>query len=224
MSRTPCPPAAATSSARLALSCPATSAKSAESSSATDGDPRRGVGRHRHACSHSASSASAAGAAAGSLGTSDASATFARGSTIKRRICDTSRRADTMRAMESAPRTGRSAAIQPELADEGVTCDRVRVQHAGADEHSQRDRQVEGGAFLPHVGRREVRGDPSRRHGEARVEQGGTDALAALLHRAGRQADGDPLRQTRGDVHLDGDVVGIDAEHCGGADGGEHAA
>ena len=49
-------------------------------------------------------------------------------------------------------------------------------------------------------------------------------ALATLLHLAGGKTDERPVRQSLRDVDLDTDVVGVDAEDGGGANGGEHVA
>ena len=114
-------------------------------------------------------------------------------------------------------------AVQTQLSDKRVPGHRLCVDDAGADEHTERDGQIERGALLPHVGWREVRRDPARRYGEPRVEQCGADALTALLHRARGQPDGRPLRQSESDVDLDGHIVRVDAEYGGGADRGEHA-
>jgi hypothetical protein len=70
--------------------------------------------------------------------------------------------------------------------------------------------------------RGQVDRDTSRRDGEAGVDECGADPLATLLHRAGRKADDGPLRESLGRIDFDGDVVSVDAEHGGGADGGEH--
>ena len=113
--------------------------------------------------------------------------------------------------------------VEPQLTDEGVTCDGLGPDHPGADENAERYRQIECGSFLSDIRRREVDRYPSRRHGEPGVEQRRADALAALLHGARRQPDRRPIRQPVRDVHLDSDVVGLDAEYGGGADRGEHA-
>ena len=58
---------------------------------------------------------------------------------------------------------------------------------------------------------------------EPGVRERGRHALATLLHLAGRKADEHPMRHAARDVDLDADVVGVDSEDGGGADGGKHA-
>ena len=64
----------------------------------------------------------------------------------------------------STPPTGRSAAVERELADRRVLGERVRAGPARRGEHRERDRQVEAGALLAQRRRREVDGDPPRGH------------------------------------------------------------
>src|SRR5438105_14526147 len=60
-------------------------------------------------------------------------------------------------------------------------------------------------------------GEGVTRCGERRVH-----ALAALLYSTLRQPDGGERGEAVRDVGLDVDEIGVDAEHRGGADAGEH--
>ena len=59
-------------------------------------------------------------------------------------------------------------------------------------------------------------------HDEAAIGECGAHPLAALFEGACGEPDDCPHGQAQRDVHLDGDVVGVDAKYGGGADGGEH--
>ena len=76
-------------------------------------------------------------------------------------------------------------------------------------------------AFLRIAGR-QTDGDSPGRQREPGVGERRGHALATLLHLAGRKADQCPVGQTRGDVDLDAHIIGVDPEHGGRADGGEH--
>ena len=64
------------------------------------------------------------------------------------------------------------------------------VETAVSAENAERHRQIEAGAFLPDVGRREVNGDVGGRNVVAAILQSRANALAALPHRGIGQADG----------------------------------
>ena len=115
-------------------------------------------------------------------------------------------------------------AVEPQLAEKHEPVDALGGQCAERHEEADRDRKVETRSGLSLITGREADGDAPRRDREAGVGERGRDALAALLHLAGRKPDDRPVRQPLGDVDLDADVVGVDSEHGGGADGGEHAA
>jgi hypothetical protein len=112
--------------------------------------------------------------------------------------------------------------VEPELSDSNDVRDRLRAKLTRRDEERERHGQVERRAFLAHVCRRKVDGNAPRRKHEPRVGQRRGNTLAALLHRAGGEPDDRELREPLGDVDLDGDIVGIDAEDRGGSHGGEH--
>ncbi len=218
-SRHACPPAAAISSARLALACPDTSAKSTFSShttlsiarSARDNDP---------ACNDSTSEPNESAVNVHSDRTSDASATFGGGMTNPRSGAALAR----CRATDSTPRTGRIAPSSPSSPRNARPSTRLGGQRTEGDEEPDRDRQVEAGPRLSLVARRKTHGHAPSGDREAGIGECGRDALAALLHLAGWKTDDRPVRQPLGDVDLDANVVGVDSEHGGRADGGEHVA
>jgi hypothetical protein len=126
---------------------------------------------------------------------------------------------DRQRATHRAER-----AVEPELTDRDEPRNRLRADLTRRHQEAERDREVEGSTLLSHVGRSEVHGDASRRQHEPRVDQRCRDTLPAFLDRARSQSDDRELRKPLGNIHLDGNIVGIDPEHGGGTDGGEHAA
>ena len=118
---------------------------------------------------------------------------------------------------------GADGAVQAELAGEQQAVHCFGAELTARHKHADRDRQVERGAVLPHISGREVHRPAAWWEHEAGVDQRRADALARLLHAPGRESDHGPAREPGGGVHLDGDPEGLDAEHGGGADGGEHA-
>ena len=83
--------------------------------------------------------------------------------------------------------------------------------------------QIERGAGLAHVGRREVDRDAVRRKLEAGVADRAPHAVAALAHAGVGQADHREDRHAERDVHLDVDRAGLDAEERRRPQTGEHA-
>ena len=82
----------------------------------------------------------------------------------------------------------------------------------GREQDRHRDGQVEQRAVLVDVGRGEVHRDAAVVGAEARVGDGGGDAVVALAHRRVRQPDHDDLRVAAArDVGLDLDAEGVDA-------------
>ena len=114
------------------------------------------------------------------------------------------------------------AAVERQLADEHEIPDFATLDCAGGRQHAERDRQVERGAGLPHVGGRQVHGHPLQRELEAAVPDGRPHAVAALAHAGIRQPDHRELRQPERHVHLDHDRDGLDPDDGGGAEAGEH--
>ena len=90
-------------------------------------------------------------------------------------------------AMGSTPETGRSAAVQRQLAEEGGVLGR-HFDLPGGGKHGQQQGQIVHGAGLAHVGGGEVDGDAAVRPFEAEVFDGGVDAVAAFADSGIRQA------------------------------------
>lgn len=96
----------------------------------------------------------------------------------------------------------------------------ARLDDPGGGENAHRHGQVEGGAVLLDVGRRQIDGDAPHRELVARVADGRLDPVLAFLDRPLGQADGGELRQPLADVHLDLDGIGVDAEQGAGQNPG----
>ena len=105
----------------------------------------------------------------------------------------------------------RDRAIEAELAEHGKT--RQRIVRDGADRGHQakRDRQIVVAAFLGQVGWRQIDGDAARRQREARGGQCRAHPLARFGDRLVGQADDVERRQPRRDLHLDIDRPDLDA-------------
>jgi hypothetical protein len=84
--------------------------------------------------------------------------------------------------------------VQGQLADHRERRVGGTVQRARGREDAQRDRQIEGRAFLADVGRGEIDGDAVVGEGEAGVADGRPHTLAAFPHRGVGQADGGERR------------------------------
>ena len=105
----------------------------------------------------------------------------------------------------------RDLAVQRQLADHGVAVQRIGRQGAHRHQHADGDRQVEMAAFLQHVGRRQVHGDPLGREREA---EGGERAAHPFLRFADglvRQPDDPVGDHAAGNLHLDIDVQHVDS-------------
>ena len=114
------------------------------------------------------------------------------------------------------------AAVERQLAHHERALQPAGLDQPGGAEDADRDRQVEGGAFLADIGGRQVDGDAVDRELEARVADGGADPVAALAHGRVGEADGVEGGQPRGDVHLHEDGGGLDPAERGGANAREH--
>ena len=107
-------------------------------------------------------------------------------------------------------RDGRDRSVETEFAEHGEAGQRIRRDRADGGHQPERDRQVVMAAFLGHVGRREVDGDPPRGERQARGNQRRAHPLAGLRHRLVRQADNGEGGQPRRDLHLHVDRAGLD--------------
>ncbi len=114
------------------------------------------------------------------------------------------------------------AAVEAQLSKRENILDECRLELARCGEVCQRNRQVECGALLSDICRGQIDCHAPRRHREPGVQERGTHPLTAFPHRPRRQANDGPLRQSMRNVHLDGDVVGLNSKHSGRTDGGEH--
>ncbi len=110
------------------------------------------------------------------------------------------------------------AAVQREFAQEEVIGERRGGQQLLGGQDRDGDGQVEGGALLFDVGGGEIDGDMMAGEGVAGVLDGGLDPVLALPDGHVGKADGRKQGKAGGEVDLDRDGMGIDADD-GGADG-----
>ena len=115
-------------------------------------------------------------------------------------------------ATGSTPRVAQHGAVERQLADDrrGGAVGAGRTPSAAR--MATRDRQVERGAGLAHVGRREIDRDAMGRKVEAGVPDRRPHAIAALAHAGVGEADHREERQAEGDVDFDGHRVGVDPD------------
>ena len=117
---------------------------------------------------------------------------------------------------------GHEAAVESQLTHDEVARQFVGHDHVARRHDAYGNGQVIGRALLADVGRSHVDGDLRGGHLVARVEQGGTDALMALLDSRIGKSHEEELHSTRC-VHLDGDDGGIDTLHGGSEDFDQHS-
>ena len=111
-------------------------------------------------------------------------------------------------------------AVERELAEQQLR--RLAVgELAARTKHGDGDGEVEAGALLASVRRREVHGDAAQRELEAAVADRGAHALARLLHRGVGQADEVHAGEARGDVDLDRHELRVEAPERARLDGRE---
>jgi len=109
------------------------------------------------------------------------------------RICgrdDQSSQSDTCGGLGDSEGAARwtHAAVERELAEQGVPGEALAIELDGRCEHGAREREIERGACLGHVARREIRGHAPGGELEAGVEDRRVHALARLRARLRRQA------------------------------------
>ena len=112
--------------------------------------------------------------------------------------------------------------VQGELPDGRGFRQLVRLDLAGGDQHPEGDRQVERAGVLPEIGGGQVDDGPPGRAVVAEVGERPLDPVDALPDDEFRQPDEDRLGQPGGDIDLDFDRGGIDADQCERAELREH--
>jgi hypothetical protein len=113
--------------------------------------------------------------------------------------------------------------VERELADHERVVDRAAFQFAGRRQQAERDRQVEGGARLAHVGRGEIDRDAVRRKLVSRVPDRGFHSMVALANGRIGKADHREAREAKRDVHLDVHGKCLDSKERRRAQACEHA-
>ena len=209
------PPAAATSSARLALSWPFTSDRQGPcqgvvSAAGGSGGVSTWVPRKWFI------SASRSGAASTSIRPAQAASPPCAAGQIRPR----SRvRGAERRRQHAGHRV--DPAIQRQLAERGIAGQFLARQDIHRGQDRQRDGQVEMAAFLGDVGRRQIHQHALRRQRQAEAGQRRAHPLPAFAHRLVGQADDQEGRQAGGDLHLHLDRLGVDAGEGEAGDSGD---
>ena len=111
-------------------------------------------------------------------------------------------------------------AAEPELSDDDAAAGGSLTSERG---EAQGDRQIERGAGFSKVRRGQVDRDRPRWKREARVLQGGADALSRFADSGVGESDDREAGETARGVDLDVEHTGFEAESRGGVDPGEHA-
>ncbi len=109
-----------------------------------------------------------------------------------------------------------------ELAEHREAVERQRRDLPAGREDAGGDRDVEPGAGLAQVGRREVRGDAPGREVEPGVRDRGAHPLPRLPHGRVSESDDREGREAGPEVHLDADRSRLDPVDGEGGDAGEH--
>jgi hypothetical protein len=117
---------------------------------------------------------------------------------------------------------GLDTAVEGELAEDHRAVECLSGDDARGTEEPHGDRQVIGGPFFAYISRREIDRDTPDGKVQARILDGGFDALAALFHRRVWQPDDGKAGESRGDIGFDLDDIGIDPQHGAGEDLGQH--
>ena len=191
------PPAAATSSARLACAWPRTSARS-PAATARVGEQRVGVDAGRRERRLAAEVARRPRRASRRRRRAARRRAPPRRRWPPGRGARRGRAARAAAAIGSAPRTRVHAAVEPELAEHApAATDRGAAASPSAARMPSAIGRSNARALLADAGRREVHGDAALRVVEAGVAERGADAVARLAHGAVGQADRGRLRQAR---------------------------
>ncbi len=115
---------------------------------------------------------------------------------------------------------GRTAPVKRQFTHDDKIVELVGFNLFAGGQHPQRDGQIETGAFLFHIGGREIDGGAAHREFEAGVGQGGGDAVPRFLHRGVRQTDNHNQRVTPTSVDLNLDRIRLNAMESRGTDPG----
>ena len=112
-------------------------------------------------------------------------------------------------------------AAEAEFADEHAAS-RAGRTGAAEPEEAERHREIESGAALSKIGRRQVDRDGARRDREAGVAQRGPHAIARLAHAGVGKPDDGEAGEPVGGIDLDVEHAGLEPQGGGGVDAGEH--
>ena len=104
------------------------------------------------------------------------------------------------------------ASVERELPDRGGARERAPRELLRRGEQRERDRQVEAGALLAQLGRREIDRDPTRREVELRRGDPRPDTLTGFLASTVGQPDDREARQAVANVRLDVDPTRLEAD------------
>jgi len=121
-------------------------------------------------------------------------------------------------------RRRRDSPVQLQFSDDNIMRQRLGIGRSNRRQQAQRDRQIEVGAFLRQIGRRQVHGDPLRRERQADRCQRGMHALAALGDSLVGQADDRESRQTGGKLNLNFCGTRFEPKERNSGDSGRHPA
>jgi len=210
-----CPPAAATSSARLAPSWPATRSRAGPEglAGAGQGSSGRGRGPAPEEGSHLLQVAKGQGRQPGQgrLG----AVGLRHHHRLDVPLEGFGRGQD--------PAHGPQGPVQPQLAQEAVAPGPL----GRADAHGHQDAgghgEVEEGALFAEAGGRQVDGHPPQGHLEAAVPQGGPHPVPALQDRGSRQTDHVEGREARPEIHFHLDRLALHAGQGRAPQTGKHA-
>ena len=112
--------------------------------------------------------------------------------------------------------------VERQFAEEHAVGNLAPLDHSLRGEDAERNREVERGAGLSHVGRRQIHRDPVGWKLEPGVADRGAHPIAALPNARIRQADHREAGKAERDVHLHVDRTRINTEDGGGPKAGQH--
>src|SRR5438477_12434390 len=112
--------------------------------------------------------------------------------------------------------------VEREFPDQHEIRDITTLDYALGRQDTQGNREIEGRPGFPHAGGREVHRDAMGGELEAGVADGAANAVPALANAGIGQSDHGENGQPEGDVHLDEDGAGVDAEDSSRPETSEH--